>query len=175
MEIELRAQVGRARELGIRFTHVDTHMGTLYARPDYFEVYTKVAREAGVPCMIPRPTPQLIAKAGLSPSSAQWMERKAADGFVLLDTLVTGVDGRTVAERQASYERFLRELTPGVTMLIVHLAQDDAEIRGVTSNWMQRYADLRFFTSETARQTMAQLGIKPITFRELGKLAYRKP
>jgi predicted glycoside hydrolase/deacetylase ChbG (UPF0249 family) len=43
VETELRAQIERARQFGIRFTHVDTHMGTLYARPDYFEVYTKVA------------------------------------------------------------------------------------------------------------------------------------
>lgn len=173
--LELRAQIEKARRLGIRFTHLDTHMGTLFARPDYFEVYTQVAREAGAPCMIPRPTPELIAGAGLSPAAAQSMERKAAEGFVLLDHLATGVPGRTVEERKASYERFLRELKPGVTMLIVHLAQDDPEIRGVTSNWMQRYADLRFFTSTAARELIASLGVRPVTFRELGKLAYRKP
>src|SRR5215831_7105190 len=47
IETELRAQIDRARQFGVKFTHVDTHMGTLYARPDYFEVYTKIAREAG--------------------------------------------------------------------------------------------------------------------------------
>ena len=38
VETELRAQIERAKQFGIRFTHVDTHMGTLYARPESFEV-----------------------------------------------------------------------------------------------------------------------------------------
>ena len=44
VEIEVRAQIELAKKLGIRFTHLDTHMGTLYARPDYFEVFAKLGQ-----------------------------------------------------------------------------------------------------------------------------------
>jgi len=170
VETELRAQIERARQFGIRFTHVDTHMGTLYARPDYFEVYAKVAREAGVPCMLLRPTPEAAAELSEYPITAAMLESKERDGFVLLDRLVTGVPGRTFEERRESYRRLLRELKPGVTKLIVHLSKDDAEIRAVTNAWEQRWSDFRFWTSDEARALLREHSIKPVTYRELGKL-----
>jgi chitin disaccharide deacetylase len=171
VETELRAQIERARKLGIRFTHLDTHMGTLYARPDYFDVYTRLAREAGVPCMMPRPTAAAAAELHEYPITADMLNRKEAEGFVMLDRLVTGVPGRTFEERRDSYRKFLRDLKPGVTKLIIHLSKDDAEIRTVTGSWQQRYADFQFFTSDEARDLMASLGIGKVTYRELGRLS----
>lgn len=37
IERELRAQIARAEALKMPITHLDSHMGTLFARPDYFE------------------------------------------------------------------------------------------------------------------------------------------
>jgi predicted glycoside hydrolase/deacetylase ChbG (UPF0249 family) len=170
-ETELRAQIERARQFGVKFTHLDTHMGTLYARPDYFDVYTKLAREYGVPCMVPRPTVDL-ALQGYPITEAMIRARQSA-GFVLLDRLATGVSGRTIAERDESYRKFLRELKPGVTKLIVHLAKDDAEIRAITGNWAQRWGDFQFWNGAESRRLMAELKIRPVTYRELGSIAYR--
>jgi predicted glycoside hydrolase/deacetylase ChbG (UPF0249 family) len=170
VETELRAQLDRARQFGVKFTHVDTHMGTLYARPDYFEVYTKIAREAGVVCMIPRPTPEAAAELSQYPITADMLTAKERDGFVLLDRLVTGVNGSTLDERAQSYRQLLRGLKPGVTKLIVHLAKDDPEIRAVTSAWQQRWADFQFWTSSESRALLKELDIQPITYRELNKL-----
>ena len=167
VETELQAQLERARQFGIRFTHVDTHMGTLYARPDYFEVYTKVAREARVPCMMPRPTPEAAKELSEYPITAEMLERKERDGFALLDRLVTGVPGRNFEERRESYRQFIRTLKPGVTKLIVHLAKDDPEIRAVTNAWEQRWADFQFWTSAEARTLLRENGVKPMTYREL--------
>jgi predicted glycoside hydrolase/deacetylase ChbG (UPF0249 family) len=170
VETELRAQLDRARQFGVKFTHVDTHMGTLYARPDYFEVYTKIAREAGVVCMMPRPTPEAAAELSQYPITADMLTAKERDGFVLLDRLVTGVNGSTPDERAQSYRQLLRSLKPGVTKLIVHLAKDDPEIRAVTSAWQQRWADFQFWTGAESRALLKELDIQPITYRELGKL-----
>jgi predicted glycoside hydrolase/deacetylase ChbG (UPF0249 family) len=169
VETELRAQIERARQFGVKFTHFDTHMGTLYARPDYFDVYTKIARECGVPCMIPRPTAVAAAELKGYPITAEMLEQKGKEGFVLIDRLVTGVPGRTVEERKESYRKFLRALQPGATKLIVHLAKDDPEIRAVTNSWEQRWADFLFFTSSEAAQMLKELGIRPLTYRELAK------
>ena len=170
IETELRAQIERARHFGIQFTHVDTHMGTVYARPDYFDVYTRVAREAGVPCMIPRPTPEAAAELSQYPITAAMLEAKERDGFVLLDRLVTGVPGGTLEERRESYRQLLGKLKPGVTKLIVHLAKDDPEIRAVSNAWQQRWADFQFWTGSDARALRADAGVRPVTYRELGKL-----
>jgi predicted glycoside hydrolase/deacetylase ChbG (UPF0249 family) len=174
VEIELRAQIERARQFGVQFTHFDTHMGTLYARPDYFEVYTRLAKEYKVPCMLPDPARVPAAELRQYPITAEMILKKQAEGHVLLDRLVTGVPGRTVDERKESYRRFLRALEPGVTKLIVHLAKDDSEIRAVTGNWEQRWADFLFFTSDEARKLMASLQIRPVTYRELGAIAWKR-
>jgi predicted glycoside hydrolase/deacetylase ChbG (UPF0249 family) len=170
VETELRAQLDRARQFDVKFTHVDTHMGTVYARPDYFEVYTRLAREAHVPCMMPRPTEDAAAELSAYPITADMLNRKEREGFVLLDRLITGVPGGTFEERRESYRQLLHKLKPGVTKLIVHLAKDDAEIRAVTNAWQQRWADFQFWTSKEARTLMAEAGVQPVTYRELGRL-----
>jgi hypothetical protein len=48
---------------------------------------------------------------------------------------------------------------------------DDDEIKAITGNWEQRYADFRFFTDPETKKRMADLGIRTITYRELGQRA----
>lgn len=174
VETELRAQIERALQFGVKFTHFDTHMGTLYARPDYFDVYTNLAHEYKVPCMLPRPSGVPAAEMKQYPITAEMILKKESEGHVLLDRLVTGVPGRNVDERKESYRKFLRSLQPGVTKLIVHLAKDDAEIRAVTNSWEQRWADFLFFTSDEAKKLMTELQISSVTYRELGAIAWKR-
>ena len=59
---EIRAQLARARKLGMRPSHIDTHMGTVYARPDYTAEYMKVAMEEQIPAMVVQMTPRTVEK-----------------------------------------------------------------------------------------------------------------
>jgi predicted glycoside hydrolase/deacetylase ChbG (UPF0249 family) len=58
VEKEIRAQVERAMKVGIRPTHLDSHMGTLFI-PAYFPAYVKVAREYRLPFLAMRTGPML--------------------------------------------------------------------------------------------------------------------
>src|SRR5713226_9752155 len=49
VEAEIRAQIARARALGIQPTHLDSHMGTLYQSKALFETLLRVARENKLP------------------------------------------------------------------------------------------------------------------------------
>jgi predicted glycoside hydrolase/deacetylase ChbG (UPF0249 family) len=167
IETELRAQIERAREYGVRFTHLDSHMGTLFARPDYFEIYVKLAQEYGVPCMLPRPTEANAADLKGYPVTPAMLEEKERAGMKMLDRLVTGVAGRTPAERRESYLKLIAGLKPGVTKLIIHLAKDDAEIRAVTNNWEQRWGDFQFWTSDDARRALEKHNVELYTYRRL--------
>jgi chitin disaccharide deacetylase len=69
----------------------------------------------------------------------------------------------------------LRKLEPGVTEIVIHLAYDDSEMRGATSDhpnwgaaWRQR--DFDFFTSDAFRKVLQENNIKLITWREIGRL-----
>ena len=173
IEIELRAQIDRALAFGIKPTHLDTHMGTLYTRKDFFEVYVKLGKEYKLPIMAMRPTPEAmaLAKQDGAPITAEILAKVEADGLPLLDYLVTGVAGKTFAERKKAYHELLRNLKPGVTMLIVHLGMDNDELKATTGSWQQRHADFLSFTDPETAALMKELNIKTTTWRELGKLA----
>jgi len=49
VETELRAQIAKAQRMGIKFTHLDTHMGTLYARPTSSTSITTSAASSASP------------------------------------------------------------------------------------------------------------------------------
>jgi chitin disaccharide deacetylase len=178
VETELRAQIERALAFGIKPTHLDTHMGTLYARKDYFEVYAKLGKEYGIPIMAIRPTPELMEVNQQTPVTPAMMNKLETDGFVLLDYLVTNVPGKEYAERKKSWHDCLRNLKPGVTEIIIHLSGNDDEAKatmGETADYgsLWRNADFRTFTDEETRALMKQLGIKLITWRDLGKIAWK--
>ena len=175
IETEIRAQIERALAFGIKPTHLDTHMGTLYTRKDFFDVYTKLGKEYGIPVMVMRPTLEAIQYGKLtgSPITEDVLKKVEADGFAMLDYLVTGVSGKTPAERKEAYKTFLRSLKPGVTMLIVHLGMNDPELKATTGSWEQRYGDFLAFTDPEIEALIKELGIKLTTWRELGKVAWK--
>ncbi len=176
IETEIRAQIERALQFGLKPTHLDTHMGTLYTRRDFFDVYTRLGKEYGIPVMVMRPTPEAIAygKTSGSPITEEALKKVEAEGFAMLDYLVTGVPGKTPAERKESYKNLLRNLKPGVTMLIVHLGMNDPELKATTGSWEQRYGDFLAFTDPEIEALIKELGIKLTTWRAMGKVAWQK-
>lgn len=53
VEAEIMAQLTRARKMGLEPTHLDSHMGTLWATPDFFQVFAKVGIREKIPVLIP--------------------------------------------------------------------------------------------------------------------------
>src|ERR1043166_4930027 len=164
-ESEIRAQIERAKALGIKPTHLDSHMGTLYQNKALFEVLIKIARENKLPVRL----------------SKEWFGRAAFMNSVLgpddivLDRIIS-IEPRVTAEDWSRfYTEEMKNLQPGVTEVIVHLAYDDEEMKGVTSehpNWgaAWRQRDFDFVTSEAFRRLLQENHIKLITWREVGRL-----
>ena len=169
VEIELRAQIERALNAGIKPTHLDTHMGSVFARPEFFEIYCRLGKEYGIPPMLIKPSPQLaktIKEMGLD-IPEQTLLQMQKQGFPMLDILVTGVSGNTFEEKKASYYDALRNLKPGVNQIIVHLGMNDDEIRGVMNSFEQRYNDYRIFTSQETKKLLDELQIRLIGWKDL--------
>src|SRR3954468_19386123 len=68
VELELRAQIDRAYAIGIKPTHVDSHMGALYETPELFRTYAKVARSYKLPFLHFIGQPSAANVAALAPS-----------------------------------------------------------------------------------------------------------
>lgn len=172
VEIELRAQIERAKKFGIHPTHLDTHMGTLFAKPEFFEVYYKLGKEYGIPPMMVNPTPKIIAlfkSEGYSLPHSMIKLMLSRD-FPTLDMLITGVNGGTYPKRKEAYYRVLRNLSPGVNQIIIHLGLDQPELRHITSAWRRRHNDYKVFTSPETKELLDELNIKLIGWKELKEL-----
>jgi len=164
-EAEIRAQIERARAFGIRPTHLDSHMRTLYATRPLFEMLLRVGRDERLPVMVSR---EWFAEAPFLPAAL------GPDG-VVLDHIVSA-DPSVRPERWAEfYSDVIKKLQPGVTELIVHLAYDDEEMRAVAQDhpdwgaaWRQR--DFDFVTGEAFRRLLREHDVRLITWREIGKL-----
>ena len=165
VELEITAQIERARSLGIQPTHLDSHMGTLYQNKALFEVFLRVARKQKLPVR--------VAKAWFA--EADFLPSMLNPDDVYIDRILDINPTVSASDWAKFYSDAIKKLEPGVTEIVIHLAYDDAEMRGATFNhpnwgsaWRQR--DFEFFTSDAFRKLLQENQIKLITWRELGKL-----
>ncbi len=165
VELEIRAQIERARALGIQPTHLDSHMGTLYQNKALFEVLLRVAHSNKLPVRISK---EWFSRANFLPSLLN-------PDDVFVDRILDINPSVAAKDWSKFYAEAIKNLQPGVTEIVVHLAYDDTEMRGATFDhpdwgaaWRQR--DFEFFTSDTFRKLLQKNKIKLITWREIGKL-----
>lgn len=165
VEAELRSQIQRARSFGIRPTHLDSHMGTLYENKALFEIFLRLARENKLPIRMSR---DFVERLPFLPSLL-------TPDDILIDKIVSIEPDVTPEGWAKFYADALKSMQPGITELVTHIAYDDAEMRGMTFDhpnwgaaWRQREFD--FLTSDKFRQLLKENNIKLITWREVGKL-----
>jgi predicted glycoside hydrolase/deacetylase ChbG (UPF0249 family) len=164
-EAEIRAQIARARVLGIQPTHLDSHMGTLYQNQALFETLFRVAHDNQ---LLVRVSKEWFAAAPFLPSLL-------GPDDVVVNTVISIEPSVTAAGWSSFYEESIKNLQPGVSEMIVHLAYDNEEMRGVAfahpdwgSEWRQR--DFQFVTSQAFRKLLEEHHVKLITWREVSKL-----
>jgi hypothetical protein len=163
-EREVRGQVETARKMGIRPTHLDSHMGVLFSKPALMAVYANVAHQYNLPfLMLKVPGVPADMYSALSPKD------------VILDHVFMAAPPLKPEDWLSYYTHILKTLPAGVSELIVHLAYDDDEMKAVTANhpdydgaWRQR--DFNVVTSPEFRQALEENHITLLTWRELGKL-----
>ena len=162
VEREIRAQINRALALGIRPTHLDSHMGSLFTTPELIATYVKVAHEYRLPFLAIKGSALAAPQAGLT----------AKD--VVLDAVI--IADREVPRDQWKefYLKAIANLKPGLTEIIVHLGHDDSELQAVTVNhepygsaWRQRDYDV--MTSPEFKKALQDNHVILVTWKELGE------
>jgi len=160
VEIELRAQIERALEFGVKPTHLDPHMHIAFGNLKTFELYCHLGREYNIPPVLAKSTPEIEAVQQLSLPIIDWG----------IDGLTLGI-GETLAEKKASYYGALSGLKPGVTELRLHLGMDDDEMSAIMGNHhMLRYYDYRVFTDPETKRLIGKLQIKLIGWKHIAVL-----
>jgi len=163
-EREIRAQVEHALAVGIHPTHLDSHMGVLFARPDLFAAYVKVAHEYRLPFL-----------ALHDPNAPPALRAALSDKDIVPDAIVMANPQVSAANWMNFYSSAITNLKPGLTEIIVHLGHDDAELQAVTVNhpdygaaWRQRDYDV--ITSPELKKILEENHVILIHWSDIKKL-----
>jgi len=165
VETEIRAQIEKALSFGIKITHLDNHMGSIFASPQMMQLYQKVGSEYGLPILQP----------------ANMMRLMAPQLLPYIDTSNIVVDNFTSAYRAVATEKWhefydstTQNLKPGLNEIIFHLAFDNDEMKAVTIDhpdfgalWRQN--DFNYVTSDAFKALLKKNHIYLITWGDLKK------
>src|SRR5690606_36884513 len=163
VETEIKEQIRRAREMGIEPTHLDSHMGTLFATPEFIERYIKAGIENQIPVMFPGGHATMIAnQRGISGEMKQQLrmlgKKLWAAGLPILDDLhnvgynfeypkdqdLSDTELQKLATDQ--YIKTFRQLKPGLSMVIMHCTDPSEVFQHIGSSGRTRKADMLAMT-----------------------------
>ncbi len=162
---ECRAQIERAIYWGFDVSHLDSHMGMLQMRPEFFDVYLELAIEFGLPLRL----------SGASTERAigfPFRELAAEEGVVFPDHLLVIQE---VGSRRA-LERAIVDLRPGVTEVYLHPAVDTSELRALAPDWPGRVDDHDLLMNDHSLPALAdRAGAVTVGYRSLRRLMRHAP
>lgn len=178
VQVEIKAQLEKALANGIQVTHADTHMGSV-ASQKIIPLYLQLVIQYGLPPMFMRLDKQGWMDMGLDETVAEFGVQMVAgleeEGVPLLDR-ISGLDldrAKNKSERVKYAQEVLSDLEPGITHFIIHPSMDTPELRAITPDWRCRVADYEAFKSDELRETIKNLGIQVIGYRQLKALMNR--
>lgn len=172
VERELRAQIDRALDAGIDVTHLDSHMGTVFD-PGFVEVYVRLATDYRLPAFVPRVDRAALEARGLSPNLESYLtliegvEQRGFPVFDQFDSNSLEFEPGTGAEHNRGR---VDSLGPGLSYLITHCADGDAELQSITPDWRQRDEERRIYSDGTMAGHFEATGIHRIGMRPLRDL-----
>jgi predicted glycoside hydrolase/deacetylase ChbG (UPF0249 family) len=161
---ELRAQVERAILWGFDVSHLDSHMGTLQLKPEFFDAYLELAVEFRLPMRL----------SGASSERAvgfPFRRLASEEGVLFPDHFlhVRGMGSRRVIEKA------LFDLRPGVTEVYLHPAVDTDELRALAPDWATRVDDHQYLVHDGDLRTMIKrAGVRLIGYREVRDVMRRE-
>jgi predicted glycoside hydrolase/deacetylase ChbG (UPF0249 family) len=184
IDTEIRAQMERCLKFGFHPTHIDSHMGTLFARPDYLERYLKLGMEYHVPVMFPGGHNTLItAQMGQLQVDKATTDRIGkmlwASGLPVIDDLLNesyaaqvpaGLDptpANLEKYAMAFYMDAVKRMKPGITYVITHCIRRTEVFNAISGSGNIRQGDYLTMMSPTFRKFLKDNGIIVTTMRDL--------
>lgn len=161
---EVRAQIRKAMAAGIRISHLDTHMGSLFGSPDLVKIYQELGKEFNLPVMIPMNMIHLMA-----PQMLPYIDTV---NNVVVKQFISAFKAAPADKWHEYYDQALQQLTPGLNEIIFHLAYDNDEMQAVTTDhpdfgaaWRQQ--DLNYVMSDDFSQLLKKEGFRLVGWKDV--------
>ena len=181
---EIEAQLQKAERMGFHPTHLDSHMGTLFATPAFLQAYIHLGIRHHIPVMFPGGHDSYLRQQ-MHMDDAQLQQLQAMGrllwqaGLPVLDDLHnTSYDWQISSDmprdddhlrrwRVALYEKTLRELKPGLTMVIMHCTSTSCNFSHISDSGDIRRADMLAMLDPGFRSFLQQHGFIITTWLEV--------
>ncbi len=172
VEIEIRAQIEKALELGFKPDHIDTHMGTLYGSPAYVKVFFKIAEEYGIPAnAIDLSDPDVANKFKQTgyPVNDEMIKLINAYSLPKLDNFTSVPKGSTYKEMRANFFELVKSLKPGLTEIIFHPSIESDNLKTITNSWQQRVWEAELFSDPEVINFFKEQGVIFTNWKDIMK------
>lgn len=164
--VELDAQLHFMTSRGLRPTHIDNHMGSVYGLlgPSFMpQVFALCAREKWA-FRLPRSTrafgavpPEVQGQLGRLVAEADRLGIGTIDQLTSHHLPVTQAEGYTAV--RDVYLDIIRNIEPGITEIYLHPAKDGEELRAIAPDFQKRVWEYQFLLDDVLPRTLAEEGI----------------
>lgn len=172
VEAEIRAQIALAERMGMPISHLDTHMGTVFAREDYIQRYIAIGIEKQIPVLVAGGHMTLLRQESEELAANEDQIRMLAEliwasGLPVLDDLHTSAYDWKTADKTDHFVEMMRNLKPGVTQVIIHATVHTPNFDQISGSGVTRQGDLNAMLDPKLRQVIEEEGIILTSWREL--------
>lgn len=166
-DAEIAAQYARAVQHGMRPTHIDSHMGTMFG-PQTLAGYLGLSARERVPAFLVRLRLEQALASGFDEVTARHQETQlahlASAGVPVCDQM-RFLDLGNPQQQLDDVKTLFAELPSGLTYFICHPAADTPELRAIAPDWQARARDLAVMTDPALRVFVEEQGIRLIGWR----------
>jgi len=184
VEMEISAQLAKARSMGFEPTHLDTHMGTVFGSGEFLLRYINIAIKNQIPVMLPGGRDELIQAQNKIPDAfivqLRLLGKKLWDsGLPVLDDLhntsydwvipteIANDDKKLDEYKTAKYIEALKTIKPGLTMMIMHCTETGPDFKYISDSGPTRKGDLLAMMNPAFKKALKDQGIILTTWREV--------
>jgi chitin disaccharide deacetylase len=182
---EIKAQLERAITMGWKPTHLDSHMGALFATKEYLQEYLKLGMENNIPVMFPGGHNTMIMQT--EKSTGLTIEMTTAIGNQLWETGLPVLDDLhnvsygwnppkenisnkdLTAFKTKNYIESIEKLKPGLTMVIMHCTWTTDTFSKISDSGTTRKGDMLAMMDPQFKKYLASKNIILTTWREVKK------
>ncbi|WP_417443089.1 polysaccharide deacetylase family protein [Joostella sp.] len=161
---ELKAQIELAISLGIKPTHLDSHMFCLGLTEAIINVYRELGKEYNIPVFLSK---QLLGDFNMN------TEKYVLESDFTIENVFTGTWSWFEGEGlKAYYDHAINSLQLGFNIILIHPAFNDSEMQGVAfehpnfgAEWRQE--DFDYFTKEKTRALLEKKNVKLVNWKDI--------